>query len=230
MTKRTRILGMLAIFGMSVVMMTSCGGGSGSVGKKLASNEFLGDLPNLVYQKAINDSIREAKEHTEKEKFKQDNSKNFDKSTGEKWKKMEEQFKTEKKAAEEQFNAEVEKLKPSFVGKELPFEVEDGCGYEVSGLKISDLNRAGTQVEFEVAITDGTVIKTQGWGTLAFYFQVLDKDGNLIGKDYSGEFRNTTINMSQKNGTTAKGSFYLVDKHDAAEMVNFAKIKFVKSK
>jgi hypothetical protein len=221
MTKRNRILGMLAIFGMSVVMMTSCGGGSSSVsGKKLASNEFLGDMPNLVYQKAINDSNRDAQKDAEKEKVRQD---------PEKWKKMEDKFDAEEEAAEEHFNAEVEKLKPSLVGKELPFEVEDGCGYEVSGLKISNLNSAGVQVEFEVTITDGTVIKTQGWGTLAFYFQAIDKDGNLIGKDYFGEFRNTTINMSQKNSTTANGSFYLVNDKDAAEMANFAKIKFVKA-
>jgi hypothetical protein len=36
--------------------------------------------------------------------------------------------------------------------------------------------------------------------------------------------------MSQKNGTTAKGTFYLVNRWNAKEMVNFAKIKFVKVK
>jgi hypothetical protein len=208
-----------------VMMFTSCGGG----GKKLASNEFLGDMPNLVLQKAVKDSIRDAKKHAERDAFKEKNMGSKDKSVWEKAKEMEEKFDAERKAADEQFNAEVEKLKPSLVGKVLPVEVENGCGYEVSNLKISDLSTA-VKVEFEVKITDESAVTVRNWGTVNFYFQALDKDGNLIGKAYYGEVRNTSITMSQKNGTIGKGSFYLVNEHDAEEMVNFAKIKFVKSK
>ena len=233
MTKRNRILGSLAILGLSAVMMASCGGGSGSgsgSGKKLAGNEFLGDLPNVVSQWAYKDSVLNAQKYAEREAFKEKYAGTKDKSVGQKAKEMEEKHAAQYKEAKEQFNAEIEKLKPALVGKILPFEVEDGCGYEVSDLKISDLNEAGAQVEFEVKITDEKAIKTRGWGTLAFYFQVFDKDDNLIGKAHYGDARSTTINMSQKNGETAKGSFYLVDKADAKEIVNFAKIKFVKAK
>ena len=223
MTKSNKILGALAILGVSAVM-ASCGGGSGSSGKKLASNEFLGDMPNLVYQRALKDSINDAKKYAEREKFKEKAS--FDKSDMEKFKKMEEGFDAEEQAVKDQFNADVEKVKPSLVGKDIPFEMEEGCGYEISSLKISGVERS-VAVEFDVKITDESALKVFNWMTVCFYFQALDKDGNLIGKDYYGESRHTTIDMSQKNGTTAKGTLYLVVKEDAAEMVNFAKIKFV---
>ena len=224
--KKSNIFGLLAILGLSAMILASCGGGSGS-GKKLATNELLGDLPNLVYQKAINDSIRDAKQHAEREKFKEDNSKNFDKSVGMKWKKMEEEFDAEQKAANDEVSAEAEKIKPSLVNKALPFEVEEGCGYEVSDLKIIDVDGnwyPSAKVEFEVKITDEKAVKIYQWGTLDFGFHLLDKDGNLLDKDH------TTITMSQKNGTTAKGHFYLVHKRNARQMVDFAKIKFIKVK
>jgi hypothetical protein len=228
MTKVNKFLGAFAILGLSAVIMVSCGGGNGSsnAGKKLASNEFLGDLPNVVSQWVYKDSVLNAQKYAEREAFKEKNAGTKDKSVGQKAKEMEEKHAAQYKEAKAQFQAEVEKLKPALVGKTLPFEVEEGCGYEVSGLKICDLDESA-KVEFEVKITDEKAIKVYQWGTLDFIFQVLDKDGNIIGKDNT---RHTTITMSQKNGETAKGTFYLVDKADAKEIVNFAKIKFVKSK
>jgi len=227
MTK-SNILGLLAILGLSAMILVSCGGGSGS-GKKLATNEFLGDMPNLIYQKAYNDSIRKAEEKTEEKKLEKEYaSKKLDESAYKKGMELYQKFETRKKEEDAKFKAEIEKIKPQLVGKEIPFEMEEGCGYEVSGLKISDLSNAGVKVEFEVTITDEKAVKIYQWGTLSFYFQVLDKEENPIGKSYYGEVRHTTIIMSQKNGVTAKGSFYLIDKKDAKEMVNFAKIKFVK--
>ena len=48
------------------MFIASCGGGS--VGKKLVSNEILGDLPNLVNQKHLTDSVRKAKTEAEESK------------------------------------------------------------------------------------------------------------------------------------------------------------------
>ena len=211
-----------------IALMASCSGGSGSSGKKLASNDILGDMPDLVYQYEYSDSVIKAKRDVEREKFKKDGT--LDKSTWEKYSKMDAKFDAERDALKAKFDAEVEKLQPSLLGKNIPFELEDGCGYEVSSVKIIDLNKnSGAKVEFEVKITDESAFKIRSWGSVPFYFKTLDKDGNLIGKDYYGEERDESIIMSSKNGTTGKGNFYLADsKKVAAEMVNFAKIRFIK--
>ncbi|MCL2597758.1 MAG: hypothetical protein FWD66_08935 [Paludibacter sp.] len=213
-----------------IATMASCG--SGSSGKKLASNDILGDLPNLVYQKSINDSILEAEQTAEESKFK-DVKKDLSKSEIEKlWAeamKIDAKFKEREKAADEKFDAEIEKIKPQLIGKDIPYEVEDGCGYTVSSVKIKDVGNFAN-AEFEVSITDESAFKTRTWGYVQFCYQLLDKSGNLVDKEYSGEFSSTSISMSQKNGATGKGTISIFGRSRAPQIVNFAKIKFIKSK
>ena len=204
-------------------LMTGCGGGSSTSGKKIATNDVLGDMPNLVYQKAYVDSVLYADRDAQKSKLKGTSKSDFEKSA-----KISENYKKRSKEEDEKFEANVEKIKSTLIGKDIPFEMADGIGYEVNYCKISEL-KYGVNVEFEVTLTNESVIRIYQWGTLSFYYQVLDKDGNVIGKDYYGELRNAQISMSQKNGETAKGNLYLVSKEDAAQMANFAKIRFVEA-
>jgi hypothetical protein len=216
MTKGNRILGKLAVLGLSVVMMASCGGGSGS-GKKLASNEFLGDLPNLVYQYHFADSLIKAERKAERAKL---NSK----SDAAKWDKIKEKLDAREKEEKEKLKVAIGKIKPTLIGKDIPFEVEEGAGYKISSCKISDLYETGdAKIEFYVEITDvSKAIPSRYTTKFIGGMENIDRNGNKIGTN--GSFN---VEMSSReNGVTAKGETSI--HHISAQHVDFAKIKFKK--
>ncbi len=212
----------IAICLAGVTMLSSCGGRSGSSGKKLASNEFLGDLPNLIYQKHLSDSIFEADMKAEADKLGK-SEKDFEKAM-----KLHEEYKLREKEEDTKYENEIEKIKPALLGKEIPVEVEAGSGYEITSCKISDVNSNSIFAEFELKITDINVAPFPRYGNiLAVTVQTIDKNGNQIGSDgaYSVEL------ADRANGATGKAKIYItIRPSDAKQHVDFAKVKFINKK
>jgi hypothetical protein len=207
-----------------VAMMASCGG-SGSSGKKLASNEFLGDLPNLVYQKGYSDSVLNANEKAEMDKL--DGSK---KSDWEKAAKIDDKYDIKKEEADKKFEAEVEKIKPSLVGKDIPFEVEEGIGYEITSCKVSKVEGSTVYVDFEVKVTDFKVANIERYGNkLILKWHEIDKEGKLMGSEY-GHVYYLELDKKEDGATGKTTQFISISSKEAEKYVNFAKIKFVNSK
>jgi hypothetical protein len=207
----------IAICLAGVTVLSSCSGGSGSSGKKLASNDILGDFPNLVHQQGIkydtwNDKYTDALEGDSEAKVE----------------KLREQWDVEV----EKYKAEVEKIKSVIVGKTIPVEVEDGLGFEINSCKISNLSageKGGGDVyyELEVTVTDVKVTGMSKYDkSIRFQVQYLDKAGNQIGDLGWGH-----IDVSEiADGATGKSTDNYITIEDAEQFVNFAKLKFVSSK
>jgi hypothetical protein len=215
---------MLAILGLSAMMMVSCGDGSSSgsssgSGKKLASNDFLGDLPNLNYQKYLTDSIISAEEKTEMGKLDWKNKNDWEKGD-----KLKKKFRDKRDEADTKYKAEVEKIKPQLIGKDVPFELEDGTGYKVNSFKITDnINGGGVYTELEVEVTDVKVADFTRANEIVVSWYEVDKEGNKMGNDGSAY-----IKLAEKT-EGATGTYSLLIKC-SPRYVNFAKIKFVKEK
>ena len=183
---------------MCGLMLTNCGGGSGSnsSSKKLVSNDVLGDLPDLVYQHAYADSVFYA-----------------DRSEAEQKAKIEE-FKAKQ-------SAEYKKLAPSIVGNNVPVEVEEGLGYEITSCKIVAMEYSKTIVEYQLKVTDNKAIKTTRAGQIVVAWQNIDKDGKQIGDN--------AANYSElKDGEANDKIFLIVNSYNVEQWANFDKIKFVK--
>ena len=206
-----------------VILISSCGGGSGSGGSKLAKNNFLGDMPNIVYQKHLTDSIRNAEEKAALSKITGKSNSDMEKAM-----KIYEKFKTRRKTEDEQLKANIEKIKPELIGKDIPFEVEKGAGYEITYCKISDVESSSISVDFEVKITDVAVAGISNYGKprIVVTVQDIDKDGKQIGAN--GAYY---IDISGKeNGATGKSKLIVsISKRDAKEYTNFANFKFIKN-
>ena len=203
------------------MFIASCGGGSG---KKLASNDYLGDLPNLVYQKHISDSVFKEKLEAEVSKAKLAGKFNEAKAM-----QIYEKYKIADKEANKKYDADVEAIKAKLVGKAIPFEVEEGLGYKVISCKISDVKSGTVNAEFELEIIDAKEANVSRWGkpSVSVRFHNIDKEGNILGSEYGSS---AYVELSGKDdGSTGKGiayiSFYA---KNAAEYANFAKIKFFK--
>jgi hypothetical protein len=199
-----------------VVFMSSCGGGSG---KTIASNEFLGDLPNVVFQKQYEDSVRlaETEEEVSKAKLKgkYDDAKEMQ---------LLEQYKVAQKEAETKYEAEIAKIAEKLIGKEVPVEVVDSLGFKVTSSKITEVKDRGVQLEIAVEITDIKEANAR-WGSLYLTAQNLDKEGNPIGRDgsYSAKLSDKT------DGATGTVSYFIsVYAREAEAIANFAKIRFIK--
>jgi hypothetical protein len=221
MTKCNKILGSLAILGLSAMMMVSCGGGSSSSGKKLASNDVFGDLPSLKYQYENQDSELKAKAKDEQKNLP------FNESGLKKAKAIDEKYAAKRKATKEKFAADVEKLKPSLIGKAIPYEVEEGAPFEITSCKIVELFDSGSiRYEFELKITDAKAIQPNWSNEFWVFCDYLDKDGNKFDGNSSG----VVIPREEKvDGATfthqEPSSFSSPEKY-----VNFAKIRFLAKK
>jgi len=202
------------------MFIASCGGGS--VGKKLASNDFLGDLPNIVYQKHLTDSIIKADQKTAMDKL--DWNKQSDWKKGEK---IKQKFDAKSNEANTKFEAELEKLRPTLTGKAVPFEMEEGLGYEVTSFKVTEVTEYGSvSTELEVKITDPKEAAIMKYvNVLNVKMQEVDKDGNEI-----GYLRDFNVNLSGKTeGATGNYTYYSVTvRANEQKYADFAKIKFIK--
>jgi len=142
--------------------------------------------------------------------------------------KIDEKFKLRKKTETEKYNAEVEKIKPTLIGKSIPVEVENGLGFEITSSKIINAESHGIQIELELKITDVKAANIMRYAKQIYLTaQNIDKDGNQIGSN-GGYY----VEISDRaNGATGIIKYYLgIYARDAERFSNFAKIKFVKSK
>ena len=213
------------VFAIACAMFfASCGGGSTGGGKKLAKNDFLGDLPNLVYQKHLTDSIRNAEEKLEGNKLDPNKKGDWKKAT-----EIAEKFKIRRKTEDESFKTDCEKLKPELIGKEIPFETEENTGYEVTYCKISDVEKGSVYVDFEVRITNTNAAKIIKYGKpqIIVTVQNIKQDGNKLSSD--GAYY---VELSgRENGATGRSKRIIaISAEKAEEYVNFAKLRFVKTK
>ena len=207
------------------MFIESCGGGSGNVGKDIGKNEYLGNLPNLVYQHNLINDNRNAEKDAKLEKLNTGSKSDYEKAV-----KIAKKFDVRQEEDRKKFEAEVEKIKTELMGKDIPYEVEEGLGYEVLSCKIVNVDdRVAVCTEFELKITDAKLAKIKGYGEPDVYVvvQEIDKDGNQISDD-GGLY----VKLSGKtDGSTGKRENYIyVSWKNAEQMVNFAKIKFVKEK
>lgn len=204
------------VIALAAMVVASCGGGSGSSGKKLASNEFLGDLPNLVYQKMQSDSIRSAKEDAATKDLKFTSESDMKKAMA-----LSEKFKEERNATKEKFEAAVEALKPSLVGKDIPVKVAEEAGYKITSCQIADVSGITVYVEFMLEVTDVKAIKTTyGGKDIIVSWQYLDKNDEQLGSNNTAY-----IELSEKaNGGTASTKAVI---HISPNFVDFAKINFI---
>ncbi|MDR1654309.1 MAG: hypothetical protein LBS01_11830 [Prevotellaceae bacterium] len=204
-----------------IAALASCGGGSGS---KLPANEVLGNVPSIVHQYAQRDSVIEAEEDAAMSKLNPASEADWKKAA-----KIAEDFKARQKELDMQYEEALAQEQALIVGKDVPVETEDGTGYEVTGAKIVELQKSQIVVEFELKITDIAAATITGFSKpqIVVFSQEIDKNGNQIGRN-SAFYIDIT---SKENGVTAKGKSYMqITRHDARQMVDFAKIKFVKNK
>jgi len=200
------------------MFIASCGGGSS--GKKLASNDVLGDLPNLLYQRDVTDSIRKAEERAALEKLNPNKKGDWDKAA-----KIDAKFDARREKEEAAFEAEVAKLKSVLVGKAIPFEMEEGLPYEITSCKIVEVNDGGTlNYEFELKVLDAKAVKAKTNWSNEYYVigKYLDKDGN----EFDGNSSGVKIPKAEDGETFTHVEWFSMP--SPAKYANFAKIKFVK--
>ena len=201
------------------LMFVNCGGSGG--GKELEKNEFLGNMPNLIYQQSIIDSTRNAERNEKMSKLSGKSKSDYEKAS-----KIAEKFSTRKEEERKAFEEKLEKIKLELVGKEIPYEVEGGAGCEITSCKIINVDGSGVSVEVEVKITDAKSANINRYvNFIDFTIQDMDKDGNPISG--AGLCR---FDLSGKtDGSTGKKSTYISIYGDNIEQyVNFAKLKFIK--
>ncbi len=202
------------------MLVASCGNSGGS-GKKLATNEVLGDLPNLVYQHNYQDSVFKAKADEEQKGLK------FDESGLKAAMEIEKKYDTKREEANTKFAADVEKLNSSLAGKAIPYEMEAGLPYEITNCKIVDLDKNGNaHYEIELKITDAKAIKPNWNNEYYVIANSLDKDGNEI--EGAGVGCTFVIPKAEDGATFTGKSWIGFSKPE--KYVNFAKFKFVNKK
>ncbi|MFT4071176.1 MAG: hypothetical protein QM654_04555 [Dysgonamonadaceae bacterium] len=209
---------------ISIILITaSCGNKT----EKLSSNKFLGNIPSLAYQKAQQDSISEAKA----------------KSSNTRMKDIEKYLKKQE-AVEDKFEAALEKEGKQVKGKDIPYSVADGTGYEVLSMKISEVSKgkrySGSSGRIEVSfifaikITDvnkldlSFPIQRYSQGQIHVPVEFLDNQGQVIyTKSYQYVYLDTKDRTSIRNGAeyTEITSFSFYGKN-AKDLVNFAKVRF----
>lgn len=153
---------------VSLFVMASCGGGSGS---SLPTNPYLGDLPAVIdaYQKADSILDAEGEELMMSIKSEKDYPK-FEKFM-ETAKEREAEYKKKRDDA-------IEKLKAELIGRDLP-TISEHPNYEVLELKVTEVSSSGVQAQGRLR-TVGIVEKKSG--LLPISFEARDKDNNRIGR------------------------------------------------
>jgi hypothetical protein len=224
MTKKSKICTFLLAGTMVTAGLSSCGGG-GSV-KRLSANDVLGDIPSLIYQNRQQDSILDAQGKAEAEK-----AKDFEKLG-----KLMKKYDAKDKELKAKFEAGVETAKPKLVGKDVPFSVADGLGYEIKSFKIVDVEKGGqVQAEYTLKVTDAVTVSgvfrsLSSGGAVITNFHALNRAGEVIGNDGAGYLDlPKDLKKENLNGTELKGMYYFnITGKKAPQWVDFAKVEFIK--
>ncbi|MDR0828849.1 MAG: hypothetical protein LBN95_01895 [Prevotellaceae bacterium] len=227
MSKKTNLrnVAIAACLAVMAAGLISCGG-SGS-GKKLAENAVFGDLPNIMYQYNYQDSVFKA------ERDKAQEGLPFSESGMKKGMKIEKKYDEKRKAAKEQLAADLQKLKTSLVGRDVPTEVEAGLGFEITSCKIAEVDETGgVSVEFVLKITDATPLLKQVGMKYSNFFEcqtsMVDKSGDEISASYCKVKLPEGANKKALNGLEITDKYYIgIASNKLKQWVEFEKIKFV---
>ena len=75
--------------------------------------------------------------------------------------------------------AAVEQAKTSLIGHDIPFEVNEGIGYDVTEVKVSDIDKLGTfSVKAKIRVTDESVRKSFNKKQMDVSWYETDTEGN----------------------------------------------------
>ena len=217
------------IFATSLIL-TSCGGGGGSEAKtnsdvkfqKSPKNEILGDLVNISSEYAAKWNASEAEYEEARQKNKE---------------KISAEHKERGKQIVADANAALEKEMATLIGKDIPFECEEGLGFEVVECKISGItkhmgscNRTTLTFNYKVKPVDAKIIEKLDSMRSGLY-KCLDANENVLLDSKGNEIETNVLGISfnekkqLKNGETIEKEGWFVLEPCFA---NFAKIKFVK--
>ena len=231
------------IFATSLIL-ASCGGGGDSETKtknevkfqKSPKNEILGDLVNISCEYAAKWNASEAEYEDARQKNKEKYADNSDKRE-ENYKKISASHKERAKQIVADANAALEKEMAGLIGKDIPFELEDGLGFEVVECKISKItkhatscNRTTLTFNYKVKPVDANIIEKLDSMRSGLY-KCLDANGNVLLDSKGNEVETNVLGISYnekkqlKNGETIEKEGWFVLEPCFA---NFAKIKFVK--
>lgn len=232
------------IFATSLIL-ASCGGGGDSETKtknevkfqKSPKNEILGDLVNISGEYS-------AKWKTSEDEYEEARQKNMEKYADnsdkreQNYVKISADHKERGKQIVAEANAALEKEMAGLIGKDIPFEVEDGLGFEVVECKISEkitkhassCNRTTLTFYYKVKPVDAKIIEKLDSMRSGLY-KCLDANGNVLLDSKGNEIGTNVLGISYnekkqlKNGETIEKEGWFVLEPCFA---NFAKIKFVK--
>ena len=231
------------IFATSLIL-TSCGGGGDSETKtknevkfqKSPKNEILGDLVNISCEYAAKWNASEAEYEEARQKNKEKYADNSDKRE-QNYAKISAEHKERGKQIVADANAALEKEMATLIGKDIPFECEEGLGFEVVECKISGItkhmgscNRTTLTFNYKVKPMDAKIIEKLDSMRSGLY-KCLDAKGNILLDSKGNEVETNVLGISYnekkqlKNGETIEKEGWFVLEPCFA---NFAKIKFVK--
>ena len=235
----------VGIFATSLIL-TSCGGGgeSKSSGKetgvkfqKFPKNEVLGDLVNISCEYAAKWNASEAEFNEARKKNNEKYADNSDKRE-QNYQKISDSHKEMGKQIVADANAALEKEMATLNGKALPFECEEGMGFEVVECNISGItkhagscNRTTLNFIYKVKPTDATILKNISPLTYPAAYTFVDASGKVLlnEKGDDGVTQNISFNNEMlkqlRNGETIERDGWVVLEPC---MANFAKIKFMK--
>lgn len=231
------------IFATSLIL-ASCGGGGDSETKtknevkfqKSPKNEILGDLVNISCEYAAKWNASEAEYEEARQKNKEKYADNSDKRE-QNYAKISAEHKERGKQIVADANAALEKEMATLIGKDIPFECEEGLGFEVVECKISGItkhmgscNRTTLTFNYKVKPVDAKIIEKLDSMRSGLY-KCLDANGNVLLDSKGNEVETNVLGISYnekkqlKNGETIEKEGWFVLEPCFA---NFAKIKFVK--
>lgn len=232
-----------SIFATSLIL-ASCGGGGDSETKtknevkfqKSPKNEILGDLVNISCEYAAKWNVSEAEYEEARQKNKEKYADNSDKRE-QNYAKISAEHKERGKQIVADANAALEKEMATLIGKDIPFECEEGLGFEVVECKISGItkhmgscNRTTLTFNYKVKPMDAKIIEKLDSMRSGLY-KCLDAKGNILLDSKGNEVETNVLGISYnekkqlKNGETIEKEGWFVLEPCFA---NFAKIKFVK--
>ena len=232
-----------SIFATSLIL-ASCGGGGDSETKtknevkfqKSPKNEILGDLVNISCEYAAKWNASEAEYEEARQKNKEKYADNSDKRE-QNYAKISAEHKERGKQIVADANAALEKEMATLIGKDIPFECEEGLGFEVVECKISGItkhmgscNRTTLTFNYKVKPVDAKIIEKLDSMRSGLY-KCLDANGNVLLDSKGNEVETNVLGISYnekkqlKNGETIEKEGWFVLEPCFA---NFAKIKFVK--
>lgn len=227
----------------TALLFTSCGSGGNSEGttksdvkfQKSPKNEILGDLVNISSEYAAKWKASEDEYENARQKNMEKYADNSDKRE-QNYAKISAEHKERGKQIVADANAALEKEMAALIGKDIPFEVEDGLGFEVMECKISGItkhmgscNRTTLNFNYKVKPVDAKIIEKLG--SYSWLYKSLDANGNVLLDSQGNEIAEVggfSYNEKKqlKNGEIVEKEGWFVLQPSYA---NFAKIKFVKN-